>query len=114
MARDKEDSADIGKKGKSGKSVKDMLAGYSAKFWVNSALGKPMLLIGIMLVVLARGCDAVGMRSVAKADAAYQQEMITFNFEFDAKSSDLKLKKAKKYREIADVDEKTKQPDVKQ
>lgn len=118
MARNGKDDADIDDKDGGDKKIavapfNRKFYGYSIPFWVNSILGKPLLLIGLMLAILGRGCDATGMRSVARTDAAYQQEMIKFKLEWDGKRATTNLKLAKKQREVSDITEKMFKPDVK-
>ncbi len=97
----KDDADDDGKE----KSVKakpfenGMLYGRSIAFWVCSVLGKPALLFGLVLVILGRGCDATGMRSVSRTDAQYRQAQILFDLEWDAKLATVSLKSTKKQKE---------------
>ena len=103
MARDKEDSEDTGKSGKGGKGVKGMLAGHPVSFWVNSALGKPLMMIGLVMVILSRGCDAASTRSVSKSNAAYQALTISFELQEQAKIAPTALKLAKRQRDVDDL-----------
>ncbi len=40
----------------------------------NWFIGKPLLFIGLILVLFGRGCDSISMRSVGRANAVYQLE----------------------------------------
>src|SRR5262249_49867302 len=98
MARDDDkdtpDGGDDTKK-RSAKGPPGTFYGYPIPFWINSLLGKPLLLIGLLAAVVGRGCDATGMRSVARSDAAYRQATIAFDLEWDAKAADKRLTQAK-------------------
>ena len=45
---------------------------------INAFVGKPLLFIGLVLVILGRGCDTTGMRSVSRTDAQYRQVKVPF------------------------------------
>lgn len=51
----------------------------------NSFVGKPMLFMGLMLVILGRGCDATGMRSVSRSEAQYRQARMAFQLDWEVK-----------------------------
>jgi len=70
---------------------------------LNSFLGKPCLFVGLLLVVLGRGCDATSMRSVARTDASYRQAQVTFQLAWDAKMSAIQQKLSEKNREFSEM-----------
>src|SRR5215204_5274747 len=53
---------------------------------VNWLIGKPLLFIGLVLVLFGRGCDAISMRSVGRTTAYYE------------------LAKSKAFKELKDSD----------
>jgi hypothetical protein len=83
---------------------KGLLQGYSVWVWlINSFVGKPLLFVGLLLVILGRGCDATGMRSVSRTDAHYRQAKVAFQLEWDAKLSGAQQKIDKKNRQISEA-----------
>jgi len=47
--------------------------------------GRPMVAVGLVLVLLSKGCDAIGRRSVERADAMAQKAVEQFNDDVKAK-----------------------------
>jgi hypothetical protein len=72
---------------------------------VNAFVGKPLLFLGLILVVLGRGCDSTGMRSVNRTNAQYQQAKVAFQLEWDSKMSAQQQKFDKKNRELSELNE---------
>ena len=77
--------------------------GQPIPFWINNVLGKPLLFFGLILAVFGRGCDATGMRSVARANANYSQQRVLFELDWEAKMSPIDGKIQKKRKEASDL-----------
>lgn len=80
----------------------------SGLFGLGRLSGLALLLIGLVFVLLARGCDSLANRSTFAKSARYRLELSEFNDEWEDKRSELeeKIEKLQKERaEIVDVTE---------
>jgi len=63
-------------------------SGGSATFTsVSLAVGRPMLALGLLLVLLSRGCDAIGQRGVVRAKAKLRAARSEFYYQYRDRSS---------------------------
>ena len=71
-------------------------------------VGRPMLAVGLILVLLSRGCDSVGNRGVGRAKAKAQKVRTEFKDEWDAERTVLenKIKAIEDKEEAAPEDSK--------
>src|SRR5215216_4017840 len=58
---------------------------FSARTF-NLVIGKPLLFLGLVLVLFGRGCDAIGMRSIARTQAQYQDAQHAFTSKWEDRS----------------------------
>ncbi len=70
---------------------------------VNSFVGKPLLFVGLFLVVLGRGCDATSMRAASRSEAQYRQLRVPFQMEWDTKLATAQQNIEKKNRQMHEL-----------
>ena len=77
----------------------------SGLFGLGRLSGLACLVVGLVFVVLARGCDALALHSAVAAEARFRVEQNEFNNEWEDKRSELteKLENLRKDREEADT-----------
>jgi hypothetical protein len=72
----------------------------------NWFVGKPLLFLGLVLVLFGRGCDAIGMRSVGRTKAQFQEAVLDEKKKSEGKDkkepSEQDLKRLKDLGDTAD------------
>jgi hypothetical protein len=83
------------------------MGGFSIPKLVNWVIGKPLLFVGVILVLLGRGCDAVSLRGVARTKAIYTSVQQDFANKWDNKfvalNRDIRKEQKKMTEKDADV-----------
>jgi len=75
-------------------------------------VGRPVLMVGLLLVLLARGCDTVGRRSVQRSSAKLELAKSAFDDEYQGKQISLQQDLALADEEIAQIQKKTERSDA--
>ncbi len=73
---------------------------FSLRSLVNLLVGKPLLFVGLLLVLLGRGGDAVGLRAVARTQAQYREAQQNFTNTWDGKARALERQMREVQREL--------------